>query len=250
MHFDLTDLRLFAAIAETGSITAGAERTGLALASASARVRGMETALGAPLLERGRRGVRPTPAGQTLLHHARRVLDCVEEAEAAVGRGLHGATDTRPLLTRMAALRAERAGLFGFATHADYVLDDQTAGTVAAVDRVLAGMTPVAAANARAETVELEAALHADGHDGPLQPWDHAYYSAQVRRQRFSVDADDLRPYLPLHQVVRDGVLHAAERLYGVTFTERATRARYSSRSISCAPSDSVCGVVTWMSST
>ena len=141
--------------------------------------------------------------------------------EAAVGRGLHGATDTRPLLTRMAALRAERAGLFGFATHADYVLDDQTAGTVAAVDRVLAGMTPVAAANARAETVELEAALHADGHDGPLQPWDHAYYSAQVRRRRFSVDADDLRPYLPLHQVVRDGVLHAAERLYGVTFTER-----------------------------
>lgn len=78
MHFDLTDLRLFAAIAETGSITAGAERTGLALASASARVRGMETALGAPLLERGRRGVRPTPAGQTLLHHARRVLEEME----------------------------------------------------------------------------------------------------------------------------------------------------------------------------
>lgn len=78
MHFDLTDLRLFAAIAETGSITAGAERTGLALASASARVRGMEAALGAPLLERGRRGVRPTPAGQTLLHHARRVLEEME----------------------------------------------------------------------------------------------------------------------------------------------------------------------------
>lgn len=78
MHFDLTDLRLFAAIAECGSITAGAERVGLALASASARVRGMETALGAPLLERGRRGVRPTPAGQTLLHHARRVLEEME----------------------------------------------------------------------------------------------------------------------------------------------------------------------------
>jgi len=141
--------------------------------------------------------------------------------QAAVTRGLRGATDTRPLLTRTAALRAERAGLFGFASHADYVLDDQTAGSVAAVDRVLQGMTPVAAANARAEAVELEAALHADGHDGPLQAWDHAYYSERVRRDRFSVDADDLRPYLELDRVLRDGVLRAAELLYGVTFTER-----------------------------
>lgn len=141
--------------------------------------------------------------------------------EAAVGRGLHGATDTRPLLTRMAALRAERAGLFGFGSHADYVLDDQTAGSVAAVDRVLQGMTPVAAANARAEAAELEAALHADGHDGPLQPWDHAYYAERVRQERFSVDADELRPYLELDAVLREGVLRAAERLYGITFAER-----------------------------
>ena len=141
--------------------------------------------------------------------------------EAAVGRGLHGATDTRPLLTRIASLRAERAGLFGFASHADYVLDDQTASTVAAVDRVLSGMTPVAAANARAEVAELEDALHADGHDGPLLPWDHAYYAARVRRDRFSVDADDLRPYLELDRVLRGGVLAAASRLYGLTFTER-----------------------------
>jgi peptidyl-dipeptidase Dcp len=141
--------------------------------------------------------------------------------EAAVGRGLHGATDTRPLLTRMAALRAERAGLFGFATHADYVLDDQTAGTVAAVDDVLGGMTPVAAANARAEAVELEAAMHADGVDGPLQPWDHAYYAERVRRERFAVDAEALRPYLELDRVLRDGVLNAARQLYGLTFTER-----------------------------
>jgi peptidyl-dipeptidase Dcp len=141
--------------------------------------------------------------------------------EATIGRGLHGATDTRPLLTRTAALRAERAGLFGFATHADYVIDDQTAGSVAAVDRVLARMTPVAAANARAEAAELETALHADGFDGPLQPWDHAYYAERVRRERFAVDADELRPYLELDRVLRDGVLHAAERLYGITFTER-----------------------------
>jgi molybdate transport repressor ModE-like protein len=78
MHFDLTDLRLFAAIAEAGSITAGAERSGLALAAASTRVRGMETTLGTSLLERGRRGVRPTSAGLALARHARLVLAQME----------------------------------------------------------------------------------------------------------------------------------------------------------------------------
>ena len=78
MHFDLTDLRLFAAIAEAGSITSGAARAGIALAAASARVRGMEAALGAPLLERGSRGVRPTPAGFALARHARLVLAQME----------------------------------------------------------------------------------------------------------------------------------------------------------------------------
>ena len=66
MHFDLTDLRLFAAVVEEGRITAGASRAGISLPSASARVKGMEEALGAALLERHRRGVRPTPAGVAL----------------------------------------------------------------------------------------------------------------------------------------------------------------------------------------
>lgn len=74
MHLDLTDLRLFLAVAEAGSITAGALRVNLALAAASARIRGMEAEAGLPLLERGARGARPTPAGLALLHHARRVL--------------------------------------------------------------------------------------------------------------------------------------------------------------------------------
>ena len=90
MHFDLTDLRLFAAVAEEGSITAGAARAGLALASASARVRGMEEALGAPLLDRGRRGVRPTPAGLALAHHARLVLEQVERLRGELRQHARG----------------------------------------------------------------------------------------------------------------------------------------------------------------
>lgn len=90
MHVDLTDLRLFAAIVEAGSITGGAARSGLALAAASARVRGMEVALGAPLLERGRRGVRPTPAGLALAHQARLVLAQMEILRGELRRHARG----------------------------------------------------------------------------------------------------------------------------------------------------------------
>jgi DNA-binding transcriptional LysR family regulator len=74
MRFDLTDLRLFCEVVDAGSITAGAERSALALAAASTRIRGMEEALGAPLLIRSRQGVTPTEAGRTLLTHARTML--------------------------------------------------------------------------------------------------------------------------------------------------------------------------------
>lgn len=74
MHFDLTDLQLFANIVDAGSITGGAERTCIALASASARIRGMELSLGVPLLIRARRGVTMTAAGRTLLYHAQAIL--------------------------------------------------------------------------------------------------------------------------------------------------------------------------------
>jgi DNA-binding transcriptional LysR family regulator len=78
MRFDLVDLQLFVAVADTRSITNGAARSNLALASASARIKGLEEALGVALLTRGRRGVVPTAAGESLLGHARIVLQDVE----------------------------------------------------------------------------------------------------------------------------------------------------------------------------
>src|SRR6185437_11760957 len=85
MRFDLTDLRLFLHTAEAQSITHGAERTNLALASASVRIRGMEEVLGTPLLERQRRGVKPTPAGRALIRHARIVLQQMERLRGDLG---------------------------------------------------------------------------------------------------------------------------------------------------------------------
>jgi DNA-binding transcriptional LysR family regulator len=81
MHFDLIDLRLFLNALETGNITAGAARSHLSLASASARIRGLEASLGIPLLERGRRGVTPTPAGKALAQHARLILQQAERLQ-------------------------------------------------------------------------------------------------------------------------------------------------------------------------
>ena len=78
MRFDLVDLQLFIAVAETRSITNGAAKVHLALASASERIKGLEAALGVSLLTRGRRGVELTPAGESLLDHARVVIHNVE----------------------------------------------------------------------------------------------------------------------------------------------------------------------------
>lgn len=104
MRFDLTDLRLFLHVAEAASITHGAGRANLALASASARVRGMEEALGVALLERGRRGVRPTPAGQALIHHARVVLQQLERMRGELGEHARGLKGHVRLLCNTAAL--------------------------------------------------------------------------------------------------------------------------------------------------
>jgi DNA-binding transcriptional LysR family regulator len=93
LRFDLVDLGLFRHVVEAGSITHGAERAHLALAAASARIRGMEDSLGAPLLTRSRQGVSPTPAGRALLAHARSLLAGVErlrEEMAAYSGGAAG----------------------------------------------------------------------------------------------------------------------------------------------------------------
>jgi len=168
------------------------------------------------------------PTGQPALTSLRR-RDVRERLHrASVGRGSRGdANDTREILTRVVALRAERARLLGFTDHAAYVVADQTAGTSAAVADLLGRLVGPAVANARTEAAELEALLVADGEQGPLQPWDWAFYADRVRRERFAVDTAALRPYFELERVLRDGVLHAAHELYGLSFTRRTDLPTY-----------------------
>ncbi|MFE7190599.1 M3 family metallopeptidase [Kitasatospora sp. NPDC057541] len=141
--------------------------------------------------------------------------------ERLLAASLDRAVDTNgPLAIRMAALRAERARLLGHDTHAAYVVADETAGTVEAVDALLARLVPPAVANARREAEELAKVAAADGVE-EIAAHDWAYYSEQVRQTSYRVDAGALRPYFELERVLRDGVFFAANLAYGVTFTER-----------------------------
>jgi DNA-binding transcriptional LysR family regulator len=104
MRFDLTDLRLFCEVVDAGSITAGAARSALALAAASTRIRGMEQSLGAELLTRSRQGVTPTPAGLTLLKHARAILAESARLNEDLGAFAGGASGEVRLLANTNAL--------------------------------------------------------------------------------------------------------------------------------------------------
>lgn len=104
MRFDLVDLRLFLHVAEARSLTHGAERSNLALSSASARIRGMETTLGVRLLARDRRGVSLTAAGQCLLKHAQLVVEQIEHMRGELGSFARGLSGSVRLLSNTAAL--------------------------------------------------------------------------------------------------------------------------------------------------
>jgi peptidyl-dipeptidase Dcp len=137
--------------------------------------------------------------------------------EASVARGTGGGSlDVLDLAIDMARLRAEKAQLLGFANFAELVADRQTAPDFQAVGTVLNRLAPAAVRNADAEAAALAKVA---GH--PLEPWDWAYYSAKVRREKYDVDEQALRPYFELDRVITDGVFFAATALYGITFQER-----------------------------
>ncbi|PXX61638.1 peptidyl-dipeptidase Dcp [Nocardia tenerifensis] len=138
---------------------------------------------------------------------------------ASLERGFTEDIDNGRLAVRIAALRAERAALLGYPDHASYAVADQTARTPEAVEEMLARLVPPAVANAKREAAELADAMPAE--DGELRSWDWQYWSQRVRAERFSVDAEALRPYFELERVLRDGVFFAAEQVYGITLRER-----------------------------
>jgi peptidyl-dipeptidase Dcp len=143
--------------------------------------------------------------------------------EASQARGSHGGEwDNSKVVLEIARLRAERAELLGFSSHAAFVLADSTAKTPEAVADMLGTLAPAAARNATAEQGELEVIVEWDlDDDQTVRSWDWAFWTEKVRQQKFDVDTAALRPWFEAERVLQDGVFFAATQLYGITFTKR-----------------------------
>lgn len=146
----------------------------------------------------------------------RRILD------ASRSRGRRGNEhDNRQTLNEIVRLRAERAALLGFDSHAAAVTSDETAGSPEAVETLLRRLAPAAAANARREQAALQAIVDADASPFAIEAHDWAFYTEKVRQAEYDLDTAALRPWFDAKRVLQDGVFRAATELYGVTFTER-----------------------------
>lgn len=140
----------------------------------------------------------------------------------SLSRGSRGGEfDNREILSNVLRLRAERAQLLGYANHAEYILENQTAQTVDAVNQRLAELTVPAIANANREADDLQQMVYDTEADFELQSWDWAFYTEKLRAARFDFDASQLRPYFELNNVLQRGVFYAAGQLYGLRFEER-----------------------------
>ncbi len=131
------------------------------------------------------------------------------------------ANDTRSLIARLAQLRAQRAQLLGFPNHAAWQLEDQMAKTPQAATAFMDKLVPLATARAEREAQDLQAVIDSQHGGFTLEAWDWDFYSAQVRKSKYDLNDDDVKPYLELDSVLQNGVFYAANRLYGITFKER-----------------------------
>ena len=143
--------------------------------------------------------------------------------EASLNRGARGNEhDTRAIVSRVVELRARRAEMLGYATHAEYILERQTAGSVETVNDMHRQVVPIAFEAARAEGADIQEIID-ETEDEPfeLASWDWSFYAEKVRQRRFDFDESQIRPYFELNNVLKDGVFYSAEKLFGITFKER-----------------------------
>ena len=142
--------------------------------------------------------------------------------QASLARGSRGGEfDTRATVAALARLRAERAQLLGYASHAALQLEEQTARTVDTVNRLLTQLAAPAVANARKEAADMQAIVDREKGGFTVAACDWDLYSEKVRQARYAFDESQLRPYYELRRVLVDGVFYAATKLYGITFQER-----------------------------
>lgn len=132
-----------------------------------------------------------------------------------------GADDTREIVSRLAQIRARKAKLLGFPNYAAWKLEDQMAKNPEAAIRFMDELVPGSTARAVAEAKDIQAVIDAEKGGFQLQPWDWEFYAQQVRRAKYNLNDDLVKPYFELNNVLQNGVFFAANQLYGLTFKER-----------------------------
>ena len=141
--------------------------------------------------------------------------------KAWISRGENGgATDNRAIIAEMLQLRRERARLLGYETFADYKLDNTMAKTAANVRALLNEVWPAAKARAAREREKLQAVAQREGANITIEPWDWRYYAEKVRKAEYDLDESEVKPYLPLDNVI-EAAFYTAGRLFGLSFSER-----------------------------
>jgi peptidyl-dipeptidase Dcp len=135
-------------------------------------------------------------------------------------RGDHdGAHDTKPLITRIVRLRAERARLLGFASHAHWRMADTMAATPERAEALMHAVWPAAVARVREEVRDMQRVADAEDPAVRIQPWDYLYYAEKVRNARYDLDQAEITAYFELEQMIQ-AAFWAASELYGLAFTE------------------------------
>ena len=148
--------------------------------------------------------------------------------KASIERGNRGNdADNKAVVAAIVQVRADRARLLGYPSHAAYQLEDTTAKTTAAVNKLLGQLAAPAVGNARREAADMQKIIDAQRGGFKLAAWDWAYYAEAVRKQRYDLDESEIKPYFELRSVLENGVFYAAHELYGLSFSERNDLPKY-----------------------
>lgn len=136
------------------------------------------------------------------------------------------ANDTRDTIAQIAQIRAQKAKLLGFDNYAAWKLEDQMAKAPPTAMHFMEQLVPAATARAQAEAADIQKVIDADQArlkqpTFKLQPWDWDLYAEQVRKAKYDLNEDQIKPYFELNDVLQNGVFYAANQLYGLTFKER-----------------------------
>ena len=150
---------------------------------------------------------------------------------AYANRCTSGAYDNTAIIDSIVNLRLERANILGFESHAAYTLDDCMAKTPQAVEELLMNVWRPAIAKAKKEAEEYKAMIKAEDADFELEPCDWRYYSEKLRKEKYNLNDEEIRPYFSLAKVV-DGVFDVSNKLYGLTFTENKEIPTYNKEAV------------------